>query len=180
MHKVLLAPLFLTLFVTGCATPISNKTVLEDEESIIMLCKSGPSFILTQQVQLSSKEAVIAKTLPVSHGKECALIKDYDPEVLITNITTNRANKDRARVNVYKLPLLPGNLIKDEQTGYKVKLLSNSINYIGHVSFDSFDGKYAEVSFTDDSENAKAFLKKNGITKFPFVTSLPVENVLSK
>lgn len=41
MRKALLVPLFLSAFVAGCATPVSNKTVLESEESILMMCKSG-------------------------------------------------------------------------------------------------------------------------------------------
>ena len=179
MRKALLVPLFLSAFVTGCATPVSNKTVLEGEESILMMCKSGAPFILTQQIQLSSKEAVIVKTLPISSNEEWALIVAYDTEVLVTQITSNRANKDRPRVDVYKVPLLPGNLIKNERVGYKTSMSPNSVNYIGHVSLDSYDGTYAGVTFLDNSDRAKAFLKKKGITKFPFVTNIPMENIPS-
>lgn len=179
MNKALLVPLFLSAFITGCATPVSNKTILENQESILMMCKSGAPFILTQQIQLDSKEAVVVKTLPVSSSEECALIIAYDTEILLTQITLNRTNKDRARVNVYKVPLLPGNLIKDERVGYKTSTVPNSVNYIGHVSLDSYDGTYAGVTFSDNSDSAKAFLKKKGITKFPFVTNIPVENIQS-
>jgi hypothetical protein len=175
MKKSLFVSLVASTLVTGCATPISNNTLLENEESIIMLCKAGAPFILTQQVQISP-EAVIVKSLPVPRGEKCALIKDYDPEVLITNISTNKGDKDRARVDVYKSQLLPGNLINEKQKGYKVKLEPNAINYIGHVNFDSFDGKNAQASFLDDAESAKNYLREKGINKFPFVKSLPMNN----
>jgi hypothetical protein len=176
MRNTLLIPLFFSTLVTGCATPISNNTLLENEESIIMLCKTGAPFILTQQVQISP-EVIIVKSLPVPKKEECALIKNYDPEVLITNISTNNSNKDRARVDVYKSSLLPGNLINDERKGYKVKLTANAINYIGHVNFDSFDGKDAQASFSDNLKSAKGYLAKKAITKFPVVKSLPIENL---
>ena len=107
------------------------------------------------------------------------MIVAYDTEVLVTQITSNRANKDRPRVDVYKVPLLPGNLIKNERVGYKTSMSPNSVNYIGHVSLDSYDGTYAGVTFLDNSDRAKAFLKKKGITKFPFVTNIPMENIPS-
>jgi hypothetical protein len=179
MHKALLAPLFLSAFITGCATPVSNKTVLDSKEAVLMICKSGAPFILTQQIQSSSKESVIVKTLPVSNSEECALIVAYNTEILLTKITSNRSNKDRPRVDVYKVPLLPGNLIKNERVGYKASMSPNSVNYIGHVSLDSYDGTYAGVTFSDNSDSAKAFLKKKGITKFPFVKNIPVENIQS-
>ena len=69
--------------------------------------------------------------------------------------------------------LLPGNLIKSERVVYKTSMSPNSVNYIGHVSLDSYDGTYAGITFSDNSDIAKTFLKKKGITKFPFVTSIP-------
>lgn len=171
-----MAPLLLTTLLTGCATSINNKTVLENEESILMLCKSGPSFILTQQVQLPSKEAVIVKTLPVTADKNCTLIKEYDSEILLTNITSNRGNKDQSRVSVQEVELLSGNLMTDEKTGYKVKLSPNSINYIGHLRVDSSNAKRTEVSFVNNIDEAKRFLEEMGISKFSVVVNLPEEN----
>jgi hypothetical protein len=177
MYKTISAGVLGVLLLTGCATPINNKTVLENKESLLMFCKSDVSFILTEQIQLPSKEAVIVKSIPITKNEDCSLILSYDLEILLTNIRNNNGNKDSSRVSVYDVELISGNLMDDERTGYTVTLTPNTINYIGHIDVRNINGKSPKVSFINNIDGAKQYLKTRGITKFSVITSLPKDNI---
>ncbi len=179
MRQAVFFTFITSLFISGCATPISNNTVLEGEQSILMVCKSAPeaTFILTEQVQTPSKEIVIVKTIPVPLQNDCTLVKEYDAQILLTDIQSNRMNKSDARVNVYYAELLPGNFMDNVKTGYVVKLTANAINYIGHAKFDIASKNEPNELFINRLEAAKDFLKSKGITKFPLILSQPEDNL---